>query len=199
VLIVHAGRAEVPSRTGDLIGLYIEGQRGSKRFRVVRDRMVRERALKGRRSFEAALRSIEVLCETATAAGVVMAIENRFYHREIPSLDECREILERFKGAPVGYWHDIGHAQVMENLGFWSHDEWLQVAGDRVHGFHIHDVLLCRDHLPPSSGMVNFGHFRDLRRPDTLLITELSPTHGTAAVAKGIECILSFLRGGTVI
>ncbi len=32
-------------------------------------------------------------------------------------------------GEVVGYWHDVGHAQMLENLGFGTHEEWLRRFG----------------------------------------------------------------------
>ncbi len=189
VLILHSGRVEIPSLTRDLIDLYRSGHTDSTRYRQLRDLLVDERSRRGSRYFELFVRSLEELCAEAQKAGILLAIENRFYYREIPSLVECREIMERFKGAPVGYLHDIGHAQVMEDLGFWRHEDLLEAIADRLVGFHIHDVLLCEDHMPPSSGDVDFRRFKRYWGPDKLKILELSPSHGRASVARGIEFI----------
>ncbi len=189
VLILHLGRVEVPSFTKELIGLHRDGRAGSKSYREMRDRMVMERAQSAGPYFKKALLSLEALCADASRAGVSLAVENRFYYREIPSLDECREIAERFRDGPIGYWHDVGHAQVSENLGFWRHEDYLEAAGERLCGFHAHDVLHCEDHLPPSCGTVDFSRFKGYWNPRVPVIIELSPSRDIAAVARGIECI----------
>lgn len=186
-LIVHLGRAEIPSFTRDLIEFYRCGQERSKRYREMHDRMVEERARSARRYFDRALLSLDALCPDASRAGVLLAVENRFHHREIPSLDECGEIMERFRDGPIAYWHDIGHAQVMENLGFWRQEDYLDAAAGKLCGFHVHDVLRCQDHLPPSYGTVNFSRFRKYWNPLAPVVIELSPANDTAAVARGIE------------
>jgi len=185
-LIVHLGRVEIPSFTRDLIELHLRGQERSKRSQELRDRMVKERARSARRYFEKALLSLEALCSDASRAGVLLAVENRFYYREIPSLGECRKIMERFRDGPIAYWHDIGHAQIMENLGFWRQEEYLETAGDKLCGFHIHDVRRFQDHLPPSYGTVNFTRFKKYWNPRVPAVIELSPANDTAAVARGI-------------
>ncbi len=128
-LILHLGRVEVSCRTRELIGLYRAGLRGTPRWESILGRMRAQRAAKRGPHFSAALRSLDELCGAASDAALALAVENRFYHREIPSYGELREILRRFAGGPVGYWHDIGHAQVMENLGFCRHEEYLDAAG----------------------------------------------------------------------
>jgi sugar phosphate isomerase/epimerase len=187
VLIVHLGRVEVPSRTRELIRLYREGLKSTRRYRALIVRMAVQRAAGARRFFDNAVRSLDDLCAAAADAGVVLAVENRFYHSEVPSCEELRELRRRFDGGPVGYWHDIGHAQVMENLGFCRHEEYLDAAGGTLRGFHIHDVLLCEDHLPPSCGMVDFSRFAGRMGRGVLRVVELSPMHGVAAVERGVR------------
>jgi len=189
-LILHLGRVEVPCAQRELMDLYRRGEERSEQYRQIKERMTEERSRSSRRYFERALASIEELCPEASRRGVVLAVENRFYYREIPSRDECREILARFEGGPVAYWHDIGHAQVMQNLGFSGHDEYLRGAGERVCGFHIHDVEGCEDHLPPSKGRVDFRSFALLGNAAVLKVVELSREHSLESVRKGLE----FLR-----
>jgi sugar phosphate isomerase/epimerase len=194
-LILHSGRVEIPTYTKRLIDLYCAGEKDSALYNRLKDRLIERRARFGRSYFERFVKSLEKICPAAQNAGVLLAIENRFYYREIPSLDECAEIMERFRGAPVGYWHDIGHAQVMENLGFWRQEDLLRIGQDRLTGFHIHDVLLCEDHLPLSYGIVDFRRFRDYWQQDVVKVIELSPSHGTASVAKGIAFIRDMMGG----
>jgi sugar phosphate isomerase/epimerase len=187
VLIVHLGRVEVPCRTRELIRMYREGLKTTPRYRTLSAQAAAGRAASARRFFDNAVKSLDDLSAAAADAGVVLAVENRFYHREIPSCEELRELRRRFDGGPVGYWHDIGHAQVMENLGFCRHEEYLDAAGGALRGFHIHDVLLCEDHLPPPCGMVDFSRFAGCMGRGALKVVELSPMHGIAAVERGVR------------
>ncbi|MDD5557692.1 MAG: TIM barrel protein [bacterium] len=199
VLVMHLGRVEVAPGTRTLIGLYRAGRKGSREYGAVRGRLERRRAGRARRHLDQVFRSLDALCPAAAGAGVTLAVENRFHYREIPSYDECREILDRFSGAAVGYWHDVGHAQVMENLGFPAHEEWLGAAGGRLRGFHIHDALLCEDHMPPGDGMVDFARLGPYARPDVEWVLELSPAHPPQAVARGLDGLRSATGRGTGI
>jgi len=41
---------------------------------------------------------------------VLLGLENRYHDHELPGPDDFKVIFDKFKGAPVGYWHDTGHA-----------------------------------------------------------------------------------------
>lgn len=192
-LIVHLGRVEGPAGTRELIRLYREGRRGDPRYRSAKEALETRRARRARPHFENAVRSIEELAGELTASGVILAVENRYYYGEIPSCAEVRSIREAFAGGPVGYWHDIGHAQVMENLGFGRHEDYLDAAGDMLCGFHIHDVLLCRDHLPPGQGMVDFSRFAGRMARGAMNVIELGPAHGMEDVGRGVGFLKDLL------
>jgi hypothetical protein len=46
------------------------------------------------------------------------------------------------------YWHDCGHAQIKENLGFIHHALHLESLAPRLAGFHVHDVIFRRATTP---------------------------------------------------
>ena len=56
----------------------------------------------------------------------------------------------------VGYWHDVGHAEVQQRLGFTPHEEWLSRFSHKMIGVHLHDVIGISDHRPPGKGNVNW-------------------------------------------
>jgi len=56
----------------------------------------------------------------------------------------------------VGYWHDVGHAEVQQRLGFSLHEEWLSRFKDRMIGIHLHDILGISDHHAPGKGNMNW-------------------------------------------
>jgi sugar phosphate isomerase/epimerase len=100
-------------------------------------------------------------------------------------------IVRHFGGDRLSYWHDMGHIQIRENLGFTNHLRTAQRLLPLMSGVHIHDVAPpAMDHLPPSKGSIDFSHFRFLANRDNLLVIEPGP--GTPA--PDIEAGIRYLR-----
>jgi sugar phosphate isomerase/epimerase len=76
---------------------------------------------------------------------------------EIPSPDEMEVLLSLADSERLGMIYDVGHAQVLDILGFYPHEEWLQRLGPRIIGTHLHDVLGTTDHYAPGLGNFDFS------------------------------------------
>ncbi|MBI5145088.1 MAG: sugar phosphate isomerase/epimerase [Candidatus Omnitrophica bacterium] len=171
-VVLHCGRIEIPERTKNLIRLYANGKRDSEEFRGLRDKMIKERQGLSRPSFEKALKSLDILNAYASRCGISLGVETRFYFREIPSLEETGLILDKFKGGSIFYWHDTGHAQMMEDLGFTRHQDYLQLYGQNLLGVHLHNIVKGSDHQPPHKGEIDFKLLKPYLKEDTLKIIE---------------------------
>ena len=114
-----------------------------------------ERAAAARPYLDRALDSFLQVVPTARTNGVRLGIENRNYFHEIPSLDEIGEFLA---AAPdvTGYWHDIGHAAILEWLGVVPPHAYRETWASHALAVHVHDVTGDSDHLPMGGGEVDF-------------------------------------------
>jgi len=172
VVILHCGRVEVPDYTRQLINLYNQGKNDSAEFLKIKERMARERAFEAKKFLAQSLISIEELNAYAQIKGVFLGIETRFYYREIPNINEIGVIFDKFSNSQVYYWHDIGHAQLMENLGLVSHRDFLEQYGRRMIGVHLHDIMGCQDHLAPLQGQIDFTILKPYLKKNTLKVIE---------------------------
>jgi hypothetical protein len=80
----------------------------------------------------------------------------------------------------LGYWHDFGHSQIKENLGFLDHAEWLGTIAPHAFGCHVQDCIWpAQDHQPPFTGDVDLEKLVPLLPANCLFVWEMHP-HKTA-------------------
>ena len=100
--------------------------------------------------------------------------------------------FREFNSPTVRYWHDTGHAQIKENLGFISHVMHLESMSEQLAGFHIHDVAFPgKDHRPPGKGNVDFAALRPFVKPEHIKVFELSPSVTVEELQTGIAHLKS--------
>lgn len=121
--------------------------------------------------------SIREVLEHARQKGVTLGFENREKFDELPLDADFPEFMAAFApDAPVGYWHDTGHADIKEGMGLLKHREHLARLSPRLVGFHLHDVnAQGDDHQGVGCGHVDFRMVSTFWRPEHLLTIELGP------------------------
>jgi sugar phosphate isomerase/epimerase len=138
---------------------------------------------------DAVARSLEDLLPYARERGVRLGLENRYYVNEIPNLSQAVWLLQRFTSGEVGYWHDVGHAEVQQRLGFAAHREWLGKLGDRLIGVHLHDVLpdSITDHRATGMGNVDLRMVLSHLPAAAQRVCEFDRNMSEAQVAAGLR------------
>jgi sugar phosphate isomerase/epimerase len=189
-VVLHAGRVDV-SRTREkrLRDLY-PGNRNPSEYEQAREQLVAARAQKQPAHLAAARRSLEKFVPYARAAGIKLGLEVRYYYCEIPNLEEMHALLADFDPETVYYWHDTGHAQNLENLGFAPHEEWLRAFGPRTLGVHFHDIRGLKDHLIPGMGEIDFGMVASYLPDGAIRTCEFDYPFSEEEIIAGVE----FLR-----
>lgn len=146
--------------------------------------------------WEHAKASVKAVLDHAAKRGVRLGFENRDGFDELPRDADFAAFLAEFgPDAPVGYWHDTGHAELKARLGLLDPRTHLAALAPRTLGFHLHDVGPDeRDHQPLGAGQVDFALVRAFWRPEHILTLELGPRASAADVEASRERIEALLE-----
>lgn len=158
VVVIHLGQVDMDRELETtVVDLYTRGRSGEPQYARATEKLRAARAARANVNMRSVRRSLLELAEYASRLGVRLGLENRYHYPAIPLPDELDELLRSGFGDVAGYWHDVGHAQALENLGFGTHREWLQRFGQRMVGVHLHDIEGIRDHLTPGLGHLDWN------------------------------------------
>jgi sugar phosphate isomerase/epimerase len=189
VVVLHCGRVEMEPGIGKLHEFYRSGQIESDEAQAFIAKMIDYRNCKKPRHIDALLFSLDRLIRAAERYHVILALENRYHYHELPGTDDFLTIFNELDGAPLGYWHDTGHAHVNEVLSMGKTDTLLNMNRDRLVGVHLHDAIGLDDHLPPGTGDIDFPKILTGLKPDAIKVIELKTGTGDFDIAAGIEHI----------
>ena len=145
--------------------------------------------------FEKARESLAVLAAYAKERGVAIGLENRLHYHEFPLPQEALELCADYPAELVGYWHDVGHAEVQARLGYVDKRAWLDTLKERTLGCHLHDVDGLGDHRAPGNGDVEWDYIAEGLPAEALRVFEINQRQPDEDVAGAI----AFLRERGVV
>lgn len=208
-VVFNGGRVTVnPMLETDLRVLYDAGKKGSGEYDDLAKELSGARRDRVSEHMDSLRRSLDEVVKAAQGVGIKLGLKNRGHYYEIPLPDELDSLLSDFDGA-LFFWYDSGHAQVLEELGFVEHTEWLKGFGSRVIGAHLHDVrkvsglpegstsgkdhlvkgMGLREYLVPGDGDVDFSELASYIPPDSIKVCEFEWYTSCEEIKKGVEIL----------
>ena len=192
LVVLHMGCVEMKDYTDRLLDMAMEGQRESPKFLKLAQEADAKREAKKEKHLELAYDMLRRIEEQASMKGLLLGIENREALEEIPFESDFPFFFQEFPGPTVRYWHDTGHAQIKENLGFIQHTMHLESMVEYLAGFHIHDVEYPGgDHRPPGKGSVDFAALAQFVKPEHIKVFELHSSVTVEEVQAGVAHVKS--------
>ncbi len=187
-VVLHLGRVPIKPVTDPLIALAKEGKMFSREYVRRKVNAVARREEAAPAYLENVKECLKPIVEHAAAKGIKLGVEGRRGYEEIPSEREIPGLLDELNSSQVGYWHDFGHIQIKENLGFVDHAEWLRTIGPRTLGCHVQDCIWpAQDHQPPFAGSVDLEKLVPLLPASCLFVWEMSPRKTAEQIQRSVH------------
>jgi sugar phosphate isomerase/epimerase len=156
-IVLHMGEVPIDLSLQDrLYKLHDGGYSQTKEYKQTKEELIYQRISQAPPYLDASRKSLQELRKYSQQRGIMLGLETRFHLNEIPNMDEMAELLNEISGSMVGYWHDVGHAEVQQQLGFSLHEEWLSRFKNRIVGIHLHDIRGISDHQAPGKGNMDW-------------------------------------------
>ena len=187
VVVLHCGYVDMRPDLDKLFHYHTTGQINSPEARAFIHKKLAEREQLKPKHMESLLYSLDCLGRVADKKGILLGLENRYHYHELPGIKELEVLLQTFEGAPIGYWHDTGHAHANETLTLLPPHALLDKFSHRLIGIHLHDANGLDDHLAPGKGEIEFDRLKPYIKSDTILVMELKPATPDREVAEGIR------------
>ena len=190
-VVLHLGRIDIKEYTGPLLEMLQDEKRDSAKYADLCATAAQKLEKKKGAGMRYVNELLEHLIEVAEQHGVTLGVENRQALEELPLDGDIDLLLREHDRRAVGYWHDCGHAQIKENLGFINHRQHLELLAPRLLGMHVHDVVFPgQDHRAPGSGTIDFAALKPLIKPEHIKVFELSPALTMDEVIQGVGHVL---------
>ncbi len=186
-VVLHCGDVPMNPITDELIALAQNGQLLSRSYVRRKIKAVKRREEGAAWHLERVKECLKPIVEYADSRNIRLGIEGRRGYEEMPNERELPALLDELNSPFAGYWHDFGHIQIKENLGFLDHEEWLRLIGRRAFGCHLQDVIWPgQDHQPPFAGHVDLHNLVPLLPRSCLFVWEMSPRKTVDEIRRSV-------------
>jgi sugar phosphate isomerase/epimerase len=187
-VVLHLGQVDMSPITDQLIELAKTGRYLSRKYVKLKVGAVQKREKIAADYLHFVKDCLRRVLEHAASKNVRIALESRRDYEEIPTERELPGLLDEMNCTQLGYWHDFGHSQIKENLGFIDHAEWLRMMGPRAFGCHVQDCIWpAKDHEAPFTGDVKFKKLVPLLPTNCLFVWEMSQNRTADAIRRSVQ------------
>jgi sugar phosphate isomerase/epimerase len=188
VVVMHAGNVSMPRISPKLYALAEAGQSDGEQYRALMMKLLEKREKKASRHLVHLREGIARLLPVLEETGVRIGIENLPSWEALPTEAELERLLNEFDSPLLGFWNDMGHGQIRENVGLSNHLRWLERLRPFLLGMHVHDVIApVADHVMPPQGCIDFERFREFAQMDICLVVEPTPRTPAAEIGVALE------------
>lgn len=189
-VVAHAGYVDMNNITRKLSALAKAGKQFEPKFEKLKMKLIAGREKRITKTLDALRRSIDELLPLLEKSNIVLALENLPSWEAVPSESEMLAMCQDYDSPHLRYWHDMGHGQVRQSLGFIGHQIWLDKLLPYTAGIHIHDTMPHSDeHMVPSTGTIDFDNFKQYFTGERLLVFEPAPGTPPDKLKMGLEYI----------
>ena len=190
LVVLHVGSIQIMDYTDKLLDMLADGGKDSPKYKKLCAEFSEKRGRKKKEFWARTIESLKKLVPEAESRGIRLGVENRQALEELPVESDYESLFKEIPSANLVYWHDTGHAQIKENLGFINHRLHLESQRERLAGFHIHDVQFPgKDHRPPGSGMIDFAALKPSVKPEHIKVFEFSPSLSVEEAKHGVDYV----------
>ena len=185
--VCHAGNVEMDHLSRVLWDLSASGRQFTSSFEKTKMKLQIERDKRAPKQIQLLEDSITRILPVLEETGVSLCFENLPTWEAIPSEVEFEQLLRRFNHPRLRYWHDIGHGQIRQNMGFINLERWLERLSPWLAGMHVHDVVPpAMDHVMPPRGQVDFGRLKKFAEMDIFRVIEPHSQTPAADIAAAL-------------
>jgi len=189
-VVLHLGSIEMKNFTDKLLDIVARGDKESPKYEKLCAEVDEKREARKEPFMERVKEVLKQLLPEAKSRGIKLGAENRQAVEELPLDSDFQFLFRELDNPALGYWHDTGHAQIKENLGFSYQVMQLESLQDRLCGLHIHDVQFPgRDHCAPGTGTIDFAALKPFIKPQHLKVFEFSPSLTADEVKSGADYV----------
>ena len=186
-VVLHLGSVRMNPITDELLSLAKKGELLSRQYVRKKVKAVQTREERAPAYLARVKDCLKRVADYAAEKNIRLGVEGRRGYEEIPSERELPALLDEINSPALGYWHDMGHIQIKENLGFLNHEEWLRSIAPRALGCHMQDCIWPgQDHQPPFAGDVDLEKLVPLLPNDCLYVWELSPRKKAEEIQRSV-------------